>query len=217
MRPRLPVTTFALTLGLSSGCDSVKSLDDGTGGAGGSSYAGKVVEVGSSVGCNTTRERAVASLRCDLLSETVNFKQGLAISATDDAGEFLISLRFAGWKLGRVTTEYGGTQYPDGRLTSSENRVTFGCIGYPSSFYTPDEPCTIEVVEFKRGTPTTAEVAMGGAGGAPTVEVGSKVTMRVSCPEVLYSPGGGDYGATPHRIEPNEFEISARDCVVRAD
>ena len=73
-----------------------------------------------------------------------------------------------------------------------------------SSLYT-ERPCTIELKELTRGSPST------NADGDP-IELGSRVHLAVSCPEMLNYPQESDFVRDPLTISPSEFELIAEDC-----
>ncbi len=91
----------------------------------------------------------------------------------------------------------------------SPNRVALSFCYSAYSIYTP-EPCSIELLELERG-----EVITEGTGDEPLqIERGSRVRLRVECPEEgLYSPGADL--PTRQQFSPYEFELEASDCEVR--
>jgi hypothetical protein len=70
------------------------------------------------------------------------------------------------------------------------------------------EPCELELQELERGVARESESGV-------TVEVGSRVRVRVSCPEGLYSLGNDEeYGSHSTSIAPAEFILEAQDCTL---
>ena len=146
----------------------------------------------------------VRETTCNLFVDHVE----LAVGHTAESVFSLLRVAFDGLQLGTHLTEYGGSMVR-GEATWGPNHVRLGsdiCSG-ASSAYTPD-PCEIELLALERG-----EVQAGGAGGT-AVEEGSRVRLRVACPDGLYAPGGDDYGPTLVELVPEEFELEARDCIV---
>lgn len=153
------------------------------------------------------RQWEVGETSCSLSADHLE----LAVGHTGETVFSLLRVGFGGQQLGTHFTEYGGSMIR-GEVTWGPNSVRLGgdiCFG-PASVYTPD-PCEIELLALDRG-----EVQAGGAGGT-RVEEGSRVRLRVACPDGLYAPGGDDYGPTLVELIPEEFELEARDCYVAAE
>ena len=149
----------------------------------------------------------VGGVTCTLYPDHMQMQ----VKQEGDASRLLFVVGIGGLTPGLRLTEYGGSMM-HWAAELGENYVQFVsdvCYG-PASSYTPD-PCEIELLALDRG-----EVEVGGAGGA-AVEIGSRVRMRIACPNGLYSPGADDYNASVRKIIPAEFELEARDCTLAED
>lgn len=194
----------------------------GTGGAGGVQSSGGADTSGGGAGHSggeSTSNQTLRSLECEgiargpwvvVSSECMLIEDVMSVFVRGEPGspEGLVRVTLGGLEAGTRLTEYGGSMFRH-EAVWGQNSVSLGsevCFG-PSSVYTPD-PCEIELLALERG-----EVQAGGAGGT-AVEEGSRVRLRVACPDGLYAPGGDDYGPTLVELIPEEFELEARDCIV---
>lgn len=159
-----------------------------------------------------SNEWTVQSTACWLSADGISLWARTEYDETSFPGDYpLVAVALSGLETGVRLTDYGGTMvWSPGN--HGPNSVTLGAIfcSGPSSAYTPD-PCEIELLALERG-----EVQAGGAGGT-AVEEGSRVRLRVACPDGLYAPGGDDYGPTLVELIPEEFELEAWDCSVAVE
>lgn len=88
-----------------------------------------------------------------------------------------------------------------------------GCFMGESTYRAP-KPCEVELQGIQRGERQELSTGSGGAPGVTVVEVGSRVRLRVSCPDGLYHPGSDDVNAFYVPLVPSEFALEAQDCVV---
>lgn len=112
-----------------------------------------------------------------------------------------------------MTVEFNGFNRGGGLTpTAGSVRLMPGCFGAVSSIGAP-EPCELELQGIQRGEPEERSAGSGGAASI-VVEGGSRVRVRVSCPDGLYYPGTDDVGPFVRHITPSEFALEAQDCVV---
>lgn len=142
----------------------------------------------------------VEAMSCRFLDD------GIMINVTYSPGQpvaepYLMTVQFSGFIRGSGLTPTAGSV-----------RLMPGCFGAVSTTGAP-EPCELELQGIQRGEPEERSTGSGGATSV-VVEVGSRVRVRVSCPDGLYYPGTDDVNPFVRHIIPNEFALEAQDCVV---
>lgn len=200
--------------GQGTGGTSASGGTENAGGTGGSSSGGTNGPDGTLQMLECQRGQSqngwtVQSTTCWLSADGISLWARTEYDETSFPGDYpLVAVALSGLEPGVRLTDYGGTMtwIPGNHGPNSATLGAIFCSG-PSSVYTPD-PCEIELLTLERG-----EVQAGGAGGT-AVEEGSRVRLRVACPDGLYAPGGDDYGPTLVELIPEEFELEARDCIV---
>ncbi len=116
----------------------------------------------------------------------------------DEQSDLLLQVSFDGTSPSKQQTSDLG--YP-----SLVRLGPWKCFQRASSAHSPD-PCEIALIALDRGA-----WDMSGTGGAQTA-IGSRVRMRVSCPDGLYVPGADDVSPRVVPLSPSDFELEARDC-----
>lgn len=202
MTIQLLASALVLVMGVGavSGCTSSPPQewwDDGSGGS-------KPVALLSSLD--------VEGLNCDaqrVAGMTCRFENGGVLivaereSEPTDAIRGLLGAFFQGTARGTGLTPAAG-YVGSGSLSCFMGASTVGAPG----------PCELELQGIERGEAQEMPTGSGGAVSMQTIEVGSRVRMRVSCPDGLYYPGTDDVPAYDVPIAPGEFALEAQDCVV---
>jgi hypothetical protein len=124
--------------------------------------------------------------------------------------DVLMVVAFDGMMRGTQTTT--ATGYLDRYVGITEYR----CFSAVSTYMAP-EPCEVELQGIQRGERQDQPLGTGGTASAAVRELGSRVRIRVSCPDGLYYPGTDDVNAYYIPIVPSEFALEAQDCVVVDD
>jgi hypothetical protein len=202
------VVLFLSLVGFTA-CQTTPGDPSGSGGSGGTLASGGAGSGGAPVGGYNNPDGTLHTLECKpagpMTQWTVRevtcsvFPDHIEMYVGSEGNDWygLLHVVVEGLEPGVHLTEYGG------EATSVR---TGECLG-PTSAASPD-PCEVELMVIERGEP-----AAGGAGGT-TLETGSRVRLRVSCPDGLYVPPSDDVGASPRDLVPAEFELEAHDCSV---
>lgn len=191
-------TVVPLSALLAIACDSEgpPPADGGTGGAGGRNTL-------EGFACGPRNPPIpVGETTCTLIPE------GISVWALDGDHRWLLGAFYPSFEIGTEETWYSGGMTRGSSSPLERASLSVDCL-QASSDYTPD-PCEVELLALERGTVETT----GAAGATSEIEVGSRVRLRVMCPDGLYSPSGDDYGARHYDITPSEFVLEAHDCTV---
>gem|GEM_PF-2120957 len=183
-----------------SGCTAATPADWWDDGSGGSKPVALLANLRAE-GLNCAAER-IAAMSCQFVDDGVMVHVKREPSGGDP---YLMSVFFGGLAPAQGTTPASG-----------EVRISGACFIGVSSARAPD-PCELELQGIERGEPGETLIGSGGAPGLQTVELGSRVRIRVSCPDGLNYPGTDDVNAYYIPIVPSEFALEAQDCVVVDD